>query len=499
MTDTPRTEAELLTIFGPGQVGTISSQDMRDFVKSTMPDIASLNTQVALDLYHLPDYTLYKDSGGYYARDERLGTQPFTGSDLSSVWNPVAQALNNNQAYNGSGGGFWDNLLAGGSWAISRPSDGSVLSTNSPLFVYNGQTVVSLSSDTIIQASSSFPNTGTLTNGLGAVISCGYGTNVGDTCLRVRVFGLTVDGNSRAAQAFLYRRNNAGSILNPGSNGLSRFAYNEGYNFTKAGMHTGLAADAVAQTGSSNVWWFNNFIHAGTAGSYGWYNATGDCHALFNNIVQDRQTGSVPAFIDELAVFMRENHIGWQGSTVATPNANIIVNTGSGHFIMGNYIDNAGANGQAAVSIDGGNSVAILVNHVNWSDSDGTGKAAFYISGSQSYVRVLGNRINGPTATANAAEIIRAASTAAPTAALVGNFARGVKGFYAGTKPAEFSGNQINTIAGVTQSNSEVKVKAGAPVDGDYVQAYDGIHAFDSTNVRDYWRHNGTWRYSQMV
>ncbi len=461
-------------------------------------NLASLNAQVGRDLYHLPDYTLHKDGSGYYARDERLGTQPFTGADLSSVWNPVARALNNNQQYDGAGSGYWDSLTAGGSWAISRPSDGSVLSTDAPLFVYNGQTVVGLSSSTIIKASSSFPNTGTLTNGLGAVISCGYGTHVGDTCLRVRVFGLTVDGNSRAAQAILYRRNQTGTTLNPGSSGLSRFAYNEGYNFTKAGLHNGLVADAATQTGSSNAWWFQNFIHGGGAGSYGWYNATGDAHVLFNNIVQDRQTASVPMFIDELGVFVRENHIGWQGSTVATPNANIICNNGSSHFIIGNYIDNAGANGQAAVSVDGGNSIAILVNHVNWSDSDGSGKAAFYVSGSQDYVRVLGNRIQGPTATANGAEIFRVVA-GAPTAALVGNFGRGVKGFYAGTKPAEFSGNQINTIAGVTQSNDEIKVKAGAPVDGDYIQAYDGIHAFDSTNVRDYWRMNGTWRYAQMV
>ncbi len=461
-------------------------------------NLQTLNDQVGRDLYNLPDYTIHADGSGYYARDERAGTQPYTGTDLSSVWNNVAKALNNGQQYDGAGSGYWDSLSAGGSWAISRKSGGGVLSTDNPLFVYNGQTVVNLSADNIIQASSSFPNTGTLTNGTGAVISCGYGTNTGDTCLRVRVFGLTIDGNSRAAQGILYRRNVTGSVISPGSSGLSRFAYNEAYGFTKAGLHNGLAADAATQTGSSNSWWFNNFIHAGAAGSYGWYNATGDAHVLFNNFVQDRQTASVPVYIDELGVFMRENHIGWQGSSVATPNANIIVNNGSSHFIFGNYIDNAGANGQAAVSIDGGNSVYIGSNHVNWSDSDGTGKAAFYVSGSQDYTRVVGNRVQGPTATANGAEIFRAVAGAA-TASLVGNFGRGVKGFYAGTQPAEFTGNQITTIAGVTQSNDEIKVKAGAPVDGDYIQAYNGIHAFDSSNVRDYWRLNGTWRYSAMT
>lgn len=35
MTDTPRTRDELLTIFGPGQVGDIGSQDLRDFVVSS--------------------------------------------------------------------------------------------------------------------------------------------------------------------------------------------------------------------------------------------------------------------------------------------------------------------------------------------------------------------------------------------------------------------------------------------------------------------------------
>jgi hypothetical protein len=37
MTDTPRTEAELLTAFEAGQVGTIDSQKVRDFVVSTRP------------------------------------------------------------------------------------------------------------------------------------------------------------------------------------------------------------------------------------------------------------------------------------------------------------------------------------------------------------------------------------------------------------------------------------------------------------------------------
>ena len=462
-------------------------------------NLQSLNDQVGRDLYNLPDYTIHADSGGYYARDERAGTQPFTGTDLSSVWNPVTQALNNGQFYNGSGGGFWDNLNAGGTVAISRRVGGGVLSTNAPLFVYNGQTIVDLSQNNIIKASNTFPNTGTQTNGTGAVISCGYGTNLGDTCLRIRVFGLTVDGNGRAAQAFLYRRNQAGSNINPGANGLSRFAYNEGYNFKVAGIHNGLAADAVGQSGSSNAWYFNNFIHAGLAGSYGWYNATGDAHVLFNNIVQDRQTGSYPMFIDELGVHVVRNHIGWQGSTVATPNANIVLNTGGGSFLGMNYIDNAGGNGQAAIEIDGGQSLAILCNHVNWSDSDGSGKAVVYISGSQTNIRMVGNRITGPTAVADGAEFIRCPSGAASTCSLVGNSARGIKGFFQGTQPAEMTGNSFNNIAGATQANDEIRVKAGAPVDGDYLQAYDGIHAFDSTNVRDYWRMNGTWRYSAMV
>lgn len=180
MPDTPRTQAQLLSLFADNTTGQISAQDLRDFV-------------VSVDLYNLPDYTIYADGSGYYARDERTGSQPYTGSDLSSVWNAVAKALNNNQEYNGSGGGYWDSLSAGGSWALARKVGGGVLSTDAPLFVYNGQAVVNLSSDNIIKASSSFPNTGTITNGTGAVISCGYGTDLGDTALRVRVFGLTVE------------------------------------------------------------------------------------------------------------------------------------------------------------------------------------------------------------------------------------------------------------------------------------------------------------------
>src|SRR5690349_11252955 len=84
----------------------------------------TLNDQVGRDLYNLPDYTIHADGSGYYARDERAGTQPYTGADLSSVWNPVARALNNNQQYDGAGSGFWDNLNAGGSWAISRKIGG---------------------------------------------------------------------------------------------------------------------------------------------------------------------------------------------------------------------------------------------------------------------------------------------------------------------------------------------------------------------------------------
>ena len=100
-----------LTTFATGATGWGSAMNA---------NLTTLNAQVGRDLYNLPDYTLHADGSGYYARDERLGTQPFTGSDLSSVWNPVAKALNNAQQYDGSGGGFWDSLSAGGSWEISR-------------------------------------------------------------------------------------------------------------------------------------------------------------------------------------------------------------------------------------------------------------------------------------------------------------------------------------------------------------------------------------------
>lgn len=462
------------------------------------------------------DFTIYKSGSTYYARNERTATIDSSGSSLDVPFNAVTSALNNSQRYNNGNTGFWDNFSAGGVVKIARPSGGAVLTANAPLFVYTGQTIIGGGRGTIIQAAGSTtfqdPVGGTSigeSTGYGALISAGWGTSTADTALRVNLIDLTLDCNTKS-NGILYRRDVAGTTINSGAAGMTTIRGCEVYNCKASGyaMQIGTTADAATQTGSSNTWISDCFIRKGGAGSKLFVNHTGDIHIEFCNFLQDRGTASYNMYLDELGVHVRTCHIGWQGSPVTnpTPNANVYVHSGGGMAFQNNYIDNAGGNSQAAIEIAGSN-VLCIGNHINWSDSEvAAGKAAFYVvsgSGNSNYAFV-GNRLNRSGATADSAPIVRV-KEAATTTTMVGNRAVSTAKFWddlsLGAEPSGHTGNLITSFAGLTQTDAGTGIitKAGIPTDADFLQPYNGIDVYDSTNVRRYVRVAGTWKYTALA
>jgi hypothetical protein len=476
------------------------------------------------------NYTFYADSAGYYGRNEISAVQTSTStSAVDVVVNACTKESNNNRFYNGSGNGFWDDFASGGVFNFTRPVGGGTLDAVAPLFVYTGQTFRGGGRGVRIRATGGW-TAPTETNGLGALVSAGYGTDLGDTTLRVNLENLTLDCNHLAG-GILYRRNLSGSTINPGAAGKSNITNCEIYGFKAYGIDVGITNGTpgtidATQTGSSNLWIDGNFVRDGEAGSKAFVNHTGDVHLQFNNFVQDRQAGSYCMYIDELGVHARNNHIGWQGSTVRTPNANIYVHSGSGSAFVANYVDNAGDNGQAACEVaSGANSVLFAVNHVNWGDSNITefpsAKAAVYVS-SAKYVRVIGNRLNGNVNATYLGSIYTGAPIArfssgnsADTGSLTGNSGRGVSGFFTvgggatlQYKPATFGGNQIfdqtaAAGAGLTQSDT-LMAGAGAPpttIGTDVLQLVHGLEYTDVTNMNKYTYFSaaGAWKGAHVM
>ena len=472
----------------------------------------TLHTTANNSRYSLPDYTIYFDGTNYSARNERTSTIDSTSnSSIHVPFNFATKALNNNQQYDGAGSGFWDSYSAGGRVEIARPTSGAALSASAPLFVYTGQAIQGPGRGAVITAASNFTDSAVAseTNGFGALLSVGWGVHLSDTALRVKLYDLALDCNSKSA-GILFRRNQNGNVLAPGYSGTSEFVGNEVRNFNTYGIQVGIKnVDDASQAGSTNLWATRNFIHGGNAGSKAFATNTGDVHIEFNNINNDAKAGSFIIWINQLTTMIRNNHCAYQAGGIVNPSANIVYNSGSGHLCLGNYIDGAGDNGQAAVEVLGGGSVEMIANHVNWHSDTATfpaAKAAFTLAAGTSYCAVVGNVVLGKP-TVNGAQLISLNAASAPTTQFVGNKGRYVNGFFAGTKPVCMSGNQINNIAGTVQSDtlittaglSATQATAQGVLEANCIQAFDGLQVMDTTNSRLWTRINGIWRFSQLT
>lgn len=105
MTDTPRTEEELLTIFEDGQIGTIAAQDMRDMVVSARA--GKLDKTQAFSLYAYGQSIAVPTNTGFnlpFDPDNAM----YTGTqDLNDPNGYVTTSADDPDPYYGLDGGFY--------------------------------------------------------------------------------------------------------------------------------------------------------------------------------------------------------------------------------------------------------------------------------------------------------------------------------------------------------------------------------------------------------